>query len=110
MSQRCRGLQQSGYSVPDSNRPWLVARCSRNCGRRTGSNELTTIEGSPPIVGNGFDAHSGASPFLGNGVPGRAGIVIKFKDMKTKIYRHSAWHEVCVTSCEAHSSRFGQLM
>ena len=83
MSQICRGLKQLGRSAPDSNRPRLVAKCSRNYGCRTGSNELTTTEGSPPIVGNGFDAHSGASPFLGNGVPGRAGIVMKFKDMKT---------------------------
>ena len=83
MSQICRDLIRLGRSSPGSNRPRLVARCSRNYGRSTGLNELTTIEGSPPTVGNGFDAHSGASPFLGNGVPGRAGIVIKFKDMKT---------------------------
>jgi len=83
MSHVCKGWNQSGMNALDSNRPRLVVRCWHNCGRRTGSNELTTIEASPPIVGNGFDAHSGASPFLGNGVPGRAGIVIEFKDMKT---------------------------
>lgn len=83
MSQIRRGWTQSGQSLPDSDRLRLVVRCSRNCGHKAESNVLTTTEGSPPIVGNAFDAHSGASPFLGNGVPGRAGIVINFKDMKT---------------------------
>ena len=82
MSHRSKGLKWSGRTLPDSNRLKFACRFWRNCDRAIESNELTTIEGSPPIVGKSFRADPCASPPLGGGVLARKGFSMNINGMQ----------------------------
>ena len=82
MSQSNRDLTGFGPTLSGSNRPVFVLRFWHSLDRAIESNGLTMIEGSPPIMGKSFNAHSYASPPLGDGVSERKGFSMEINYMQ----------------------------